>query len=315
MNKLWVTRTMTALLLLGVVASCGSKDEASAAAGANAKAAAAKPSVLARIESWKRPGAAADSQETYDYIKSSLDLKAAAAAANMPPPAGTESAMPLPPTLIDTFASDVQMVAFYSLGMGKLDARAVTLEQVKQVIALYAKGNASSLAGYRPETHKTFVDSLSADERDQLAQELVDRIHDQGFLGNDSIGDQPARPIDEKAAVALGIQPAAAAVAAPATGGTPAYAGTYKSTFGRLVLEQPAADPTTITGRYSKGTVACTADGDNLACSWDEGGSSKGLAKFTRHHNGDISGRWGLGKNASAGGKWTMVLVKRDAMY
>lgn len=93
----------------------------------------------------------------------------------------------------------------------------------------------------------------------------------------------------------------------------PVYAGSYKTSEGAMTLEQKAADPSTVTGTYAKGTIACKAKGSELACVWKEP-SSSGHAKFKRAANGDMSGSWGLDSASSGGGTWTCTLLTDAAM-
>ncbi len=296
MKLWWIALALT-------VAACGK-------AGGAAEKGAAQDDVLSRIETWKAPG---DPEETYDKVKKMLALKAAAEKAGQPPPIGSQHAKPLPPTLVDTFAADVRLLAFYDLGVPKLDKTTLTPEIADQVITLYAKLAQKDLRGLRPIAHKTFIESLDVAARTRLAVQLVAHVHKTGFLGEDTIGDDTPPPRSAEATAALGGG-AAAPAAAPSTlpTGVILFAGVYKSTEGDALLIQTAANPTKVIGAYSgraKGKLDCIAEGPVLTCDWAETGSPGGRAQFTRTDDGNMKGAWGMGKRTSGGGKWNWTLL------
>jgi hypothetical protein len=189
----------------------------------------------------------------------------------------------------------------------------VTADQMSQVVEFYAKVKWEKIRGYRPFTHKAFVDGLGPDDRKQLAQELADHIKAEGWKGDDAIGDRPAPPRSATAAAALGGGAAAAgtpaAAAAPVDPSpVPLYAGSYRTSEGGLTLTQTAADPHSVNGRYAKGTMSCHATGDDLECRWLEHNAAGG-ARFKRQPNGDMKGTWGVRSSATDGGKWTCTLL------
>jgi len=91
--------------------------------------------------------------------------------------------------------------------------------------------------------------------------------------------------------------------------GVVVFAGSYSSIWGPVTLEQSKATPNKVTGRYSKGTVSCTATDKKLDCSWAERGSS-GRAVFTKDDKGDLPGTWGSGGSSAGGGAWNLKLTK-----
>lgn len=292
-------------MLVMLLAAC-SKDAGGAAGGA----AAAQEDVLGRLEAWTAPG---KPEETYDKIQKILALAEAAKKAGQPPPPGARSAKPVPPTRVDTFASDVRLLAFYDLGIAKLDKATITPAVVEQVIVLYAKLPQSELRGLRPIAHKTFVESLDAGERTRLAAQLVAHVQKTGFLGDDAIGDDPVPPRSAAASAALGGGAAPTTTPPTMPTGVPLFAGIYKTTEGDALLVQTAATPTKVQGAYIgrvKGKLECTAEGPTLLCSWAEPGTSGGHATFTRSDDGNMKGSWGWGAKTSGGGRWNWRLVE-----
>lgn len=288
---------MCVVLMIG----CGSKAD-----GSRESSETTQESVLAKLEVWKPLP-----DETYDKVHQMNELKAKAKAANQEPPSYTKYAYELPPTPTDTFASDVRTLAFYDLGKGKLDAKTIAVEPIKQVIDLYVKLDARSLRGLRGGTHQAFVKSLSDAERKALADELALHIKAKGFLGTDQLdGDPPPMSAEAKGALA-GAAPTPAAT--PATPDAIAWAGTYKTTEGAMTLRQQRGS-SIVGGTYAKGRLACMAVFNDLDCKWTENGTGSGNATFKRDASGNFKGTWGWGKKSSGGGPWNGTLVSAGAL-
>lgn len=309
-------RTLHGLLLiasLGVVVplvtACGDKDK-----GKSSKASEkdddddddkgekkSAKSVLSKIETFKAPAmAAGDLADPYDSIKQALELKEKGGN-----PPGADSLKPLPPTLTDTLLADLRTISFFDLGK-RLDGASATEADLQKVVDFISKTEWKKIRGYRPWAHKAFFDSLSEDERKQLAKEAAEYVKKNGFKGHDNLppGDPPA-PKNLVAEAA----PTASPPSAPASGTAELFAGSYSSAWGPVTLEQTQATPTVITGKYTRGTMDCTASGVKLDCTWKEG-ATVGLATFTRQANGDLHGTWGGKTSATSGGAWNLKLTK-----
>lgn len=257
-----------------------------------------KKSVLSGVEKFKAPPCPDTMCEPYDGIQTANSAKAADPSS--PLAAGART---LPPTLTDVLVDDIRTIAFYDLKMGKLDAKAITKEQAQKVIDFYASTEWTKLRGFRPWTHKKFIDSLSADDRKKLSEDVVAYLHDKGFKAEDKL---PATAPDAPAAPTTAAAPVETP---PASGGDAVvYAGTYTSAWGQVTLEQAKATPGEVKGRYPRGTLKCKVTA-KLECSWAES-SSSGQAAFTREANGDLKGSWGSGASATSGGPWNLKLSK-----
>ncbi len=81
------------------------------------------------------------------------------------------------------------------------------------------------------------------------------------------------------------------------------FEGTYESNWGNTTFRQVG---TTVTAKYPKGRMTCTASGKSLDCTWFEG-SARGKALLTLQPNGNITGTWGKGTSATNGGPWTFT--------
>lgn len=99
----------------------------------------------------------------------------------------------------------------------------------------------------------------------------------------------------------------AAPATATATGTAAAvqkrFAGVYNSNWGQTTFTEDGA---TVSARYPKGTLTCSAAGDVLTCSWAEGALT-GKARLERQSNGDLRGTWGNGASDSNGGAWNFT--------
>lgn len=258
-------------------------------------------SVLSKVETFKAPPMEKGGLgEPYDHIKKSLELKALGGN-----PPGAENLKPLPPTLVDTLLADFRTIAFFDLGT-RLDARTVTAADLQAVVDFCATTAWTKLRGYRPWTHKNFIDSLTDLERKTLAKESAEYLNKNGFLGYDNLPTTPP-----PAARATGAD--TATTASPTKADVPVFAGTYSGKWGPIYLEQSAATPNLVTGRYAKGTLFCLASGPTLACSWREG-SAKGRSVYTRAESGNMTGTWGSGTSATSGGSWNLTQTRAGTL-
>jgi hypothetical protein len=98
----------------------------------------------------------------------------------------------------------------------------------------------------------------------------------------------------------LGGKASAGSTSAPSTGGTPSFAGTYRSNWGATVFTQTGSQ---VTAKYPRGSMTCAASGSALDCDWREG-SMAGKAHLVKEPNGSIDGTWGNGSSATNGGPW-----------
>lgn len=254
--------------------------------------------VLARVEVWKAPPIP-EGGEPYDSIKRALELKAMGGN-----PPGADKLNPLPPTLVDTLLSDFRTIAFYDLGT-RLDAATVTVADTQKIVDFIAKTEWTHIRGYRPWTHKSFVDSLTAPERTTLASDAAAYLNKNGFLAYDSLPKTaPPAPADNDRVVSA---------VPPTSGDVTVFAGTYSGNWGPIMLSQSAASPKVVTGRYAKGGLTCVAVGATIACGWRESGST-GRAVFTRRANGSMVGTWGNGTSATNGGAWNLTLKQAGAL-
>lgn len=254
-------------------------------------------SVLAKVETFKAPPMESGSMgEPYDHIKKSLELKAMGGN-----PPGSANLKPLPPTLVDTLLADFRTIAFFDLGT-RLDAATIGAADVQKIVDFCANTSWMKLRGYRPWTHKKFIDSLTVVERQTLAKEAAEYLNKNGFLGYDSLPTTDPPPVREPGETVATPTPT------PASGAI-VFAGTYSGKWGPIYLEQAAATPNLVTGRYAKGTLFCLASGSSLACSWREG-SSKGRSVYRRSESGDMTGTWGNGTSATSGGSWNLTRTR-----
>ncbi len=81
----------------------------------------------------------------------------------------------------------------------------------------------------------------------------------------------------------------------------PGVTGTYRAAWGDTVFVQTG---TNVTATYPGGSLACTAAGDVLDCTWKEG-SASGKALLQRQPDGSLKGNWGNGTSPTDGGQWT----------
>jgi len=81
------------------------------------------------------------------------------------------------------------------------------------------------------------------------------------------------------------------------------FEGTYTSNWGDTTFTEVGS---TVTARYPKGSMTCSAAGDVLNCDWVEGAAT-GKAALTRQANGDITGTWGNGTSSTNGGPWSFT--------
>lgn len=87
------------------------------------------------------------------------------------------------------------------------------------------------------------------------------------------------------------------------------FAGAYSSNWGQTTFEEAGS---TVTAKYPRGTLTCTAGGDVLSCSWLEG-TLAGKAHLERQSNGDLKGTWGNGTSESNGGAWNFTRLGEGA--
>ena len=141
------------VLLLAIAVGCFlsgcSKSESSNTASSNTTA--ESRSVLQTIETYKAPSS--PDKETYDYRK--LGGK------------------PNPPTLTDAFIVDLWQRMSMDLKLQGITKNRVSEENVKQALNIYMERDWEKIAGYRPWTHWNFVRSLSPQDREALAKEVV----------------------------------------------------------------------------------------------------------------------------------------------
>ena len=108
--------------------------------------------ILPTIETYKAPAIPKD-KETYDHRKS-----------------GNK---PVPPTLTDTFICDIWQRMNMDLNLQGITKNHVSEDNVKQALNVYVERDWNNIAGYRPWTHLNFVRSLSPQDREILAKEVV----------------------------------------------------------------------------------------------------------------------------------------------
>ncbi len=77
----------------------------------------------------------------------------------------------VPPTLIDTFICDVWQRLDFDLNK---NLKNITINDIRDALAIYLNRSAYEIAGYRPWTHSCFIKSLDSDEIRVLAQEIFE---------------------------------------------------------------------------------------------------------------------------------------------
>lgn len=132
-------------------------------------------SISSRIDDFKRTKIEPEEKEAYDHQL--LTNQAKQAGIDTP-----GVAKELPPTLTDVMLYDFRMIGHRDMELGVID-KSVSEETILKIIGFYASTPPEKIRGYRPYTHKEFIDGLSEDERKQLAKELKAHLDKNGFLG------------------------------------------------------------------------------------------------------------------------------------
>ena len=86
----------------------------------------------------------------------------------------------VPPTLTDTLVVDLWQRMTMDLKTEGTTPKTVSEDQVVQAINIYLQRDWKKIAGYRPWTHWNFIRSLTPEQRDGLAKDVVAYMHDSG---------------------------------------------------------------------------------------------------------------------------------------
>lgn len=120
-------------------------------------------SVLSLIETYEAPAYPQNEiviPETYDFRK--------------------KSGARIPPTLTDALIADLWQRMTMDLKIQGITIYRVSEDHVIQAMNIYIHRDWRHIAGYRPWTHWNFIRSLSKQEKDRLAKEVVAYMHDNG---------------------------------------------------------------------------------------------------------------------------------------
>ncbi|MBA2734691.1 MAG: hypothetical protein H0U54_17655 [Acidobacteria bacterium] len=151
------------VLLLTLIVGCFLSGCGKSGSGNDSGTGAGARSILATIETYKAPAPEGEMPgvgETYDARKSGN--------------------LPLPPTLTDTFIADIWQRMSMDLKLQGITKNHVSEDNVKQALNVYVERGWKDIAGYRPWTHSSFIKSLSPQDRETLAKEVVKYIETNG---------------------------------------------------------------------------------------------------------------------------------------
>lgn len=112
--------------------------------------------ILHKVETYKPPPFPSDAssdREPYDYRIRDLDH--------------------VPPTLTDVFICDIWVSMAHDLQLKGISPRRVAVEDVSQTLDFYLNTRWTAIRGYRPWTHKNFIQSLNEMQRRTLSREVV----------------------------------------------------------------------------------------------------------------------------------------------
>jgi hypothetical protein len=98
------------------------------------------------------------------------------------------------------------------------------------------------------------------------------------------------------------VPPAAPTAAPSSTGASSSFTGAYSSARGNVSCNQGGLF---VQCTYPNGSLFCAANGPELACTWNGGGS--GRATFQRQGSGVLAGSWGDGFSPNNRGAWDLV--------
>jgi hypothetical protein len=113
----------------------------------------------------------------------------------------------------------------------------------------------------------------------------------------------PTLPTVAPQTTATSPVPPAAPTAAPAsTGAGTSFTGTYGSARGNVSCNQGGLF---VQCTYPSGSLFCAANGPELACTWNGGGT--GRATFQRQASGVLAGTWGDGFSSNSRGQWDLA--------
>jgi hypothetical protein len=113
----------------------------------------------------------------------------------------------------------------------------------------------------------------------------------------------PAPPSSGTPPSATSPLPPAAPTSVPAsTGAGTSFTGTYGSARGNVSCNQGGLF---VQCTYPSGSLFCAANGPELACTWNGGGT--GRATFQRQASGVIAGTWGDGFSSNSRGPWDLT--------
>jgi hypothetical protein len=86
------------------------------------------------------------------------------------------------------------------------------------------------------------------------------------------------------------------------TSASASFTGTYSSVRGNVSCNQGGLF---VQCTYPSGSLFCAANGPELACTWNGGGT--GRATFQRQPSGSLAGTWGDGFSANSRGSWDLL--------
>ena len=145
------------VLLLSLIVGCFLSGCGKSVSGSDSGTSAEARSILSTIETYKAPaapeGKLIGGKETYDHRKSYNKT--------------------VPPTLTDTFIADIWQRMNMDLKLQGITKNRVSEDNVKQALNVYLERDSRNIAGYRPWTHWNFIRSLSPQDRETLAKEVV----------------------------------------------------------------------------------------------------------------------------------------------
>jgi hypothetical protein len=136
----------------------------------NQRPAQQKTSILQRIESYKAPPMPADAfgdgKETYDHR--------------------LDEDVPTPPTLVDTFISDLYQRITIDLRISSRRRCNISQGKIMSALDIYMDRDWAKIAGYRPWTHWNFVRSLDESSRKILGKEVLDYVLKEGIKDSEN---------------------------------------------------------------------------------------------------------------------------------
>lgn len=131
-------------------------------------------SVLSKIETYVAP-TNNSFKETYDYRKE-----------------GGEYIMP--PTLKDTFVSDIYLILTLILKKNEDD---ILSKDIMESFEFYMKKKSNQIPGLKPWTHDHFIESLTQPERKILANEVFEYKNKYGLRKGGKKGEEKKAPLNE----------------------------------------------------------------------------------------------------------------------